>query len=156
MQKLMLNSLKPRNCLLAFIGLSLMACQQTSATATPAQKPTSASPQESNLDMNDKEKAVVTKLEWVKSANAKDDASKALAQTSAQSIELIAFSGRGKSFPGLTLEEYAEIESRVTYRFAEGSGDTLYGPTHKALRRDLRAYVSEYNKIIYGALTTPK
>lgn len=105
-----------------------------------------------NAEMSEKERDIVAKLAWLETADPVRDARLALADRSQGAIELIAFSGRGKSFPGLTMAEYDEIKNQVNYRMAEGSGDTLYGPTHKQLRKDLRNYASIYNRTIYGSL----
>lgn len=123
--------------------------------AKPAAKPLKTT-LEAQVFMSDKETEIVEKLLWVKTANPKEDARKALENTDTDKVELIAFSGRGKSFPGLTKAQFAEVQPLVSYRFAKGSGDTLYGATQKNLRKQLHTYVSAYNKIIYDALTTPK
>lgn len=139
-------------CFITLVTLSLAACQQVSNTAT-------AQPSETTKvtsEMNDKESEIVSKLLWVKTADAKADAQNALAAAGSGKVEIIGFSGRGISFPGLSKAKYTEIESLVTYRLAKGTGDTIYGPTQKALRKDLRAYVSTYNTIIYDALTDAK
>lgn len=138
--------------LLAFSAFCIAGCQQVSSTAT-------AQPNETKkvaAEMTPKEAEIVKKLEWVKTADASADARNALATAGSDKVEIIGFSGRGKSFPGLTKAQYAEIENLVSYRLAKGTGDTIYGPTQKALRRDLREYVSSYNTIIYEALTEIK
>lgn len=135
--------------LIAIFAVGLAACQQTSRATT-------AQPSETTkvtLEMNDKEAEIVEKLRWVETADANVDARTALSAAGSGKVEIIGFSGRGKSFPGLSKAQYAEIEDRVSYRLAKGTGDTIYGPTQKELRKKLRAYVSTYNAVIYGALT---
>ena len=148
----MSNLKNPKSVLLSFAALSLMACQQISSTAdTPPSEPTKVT-----AKMTDKEAEIVAKLEWVKTADAETDAREALASAGSGKVEIIGFTGRGVSYPGLSKTEYAEIEKLVTYRLAKGTGDTIYGPTQKALRRDLRDYTSTYNTIVYDALTKTK
>ena len=141
-----------KTCCLAIVALGLTACQQVSSTATAQPNQTT----EAVNKMDTKEAEIVAKLEWVKTANAEADARNALTMADSEKIEIIGFSGRGISFPGLTKSQYSEIENRVTYRLTKGTGDTIYGPTQKALRKELRAYVSTYNTIIYDALTDTK
>lgn len=138
-----------KTVLVTSIVFSLAACQQVSNSAvTQTSKPAKVT-----VEMSDREAQIVAKLQWVKTADADADARAALASAGAGKVEIIGFSGRGKSFPGLSQAQYAEIEDRITYRLAKGTGDTIYGPTQKALRKDLRAYVSTYNTVIYDALT---
>ncbi len=141
-----------KSYLLAFVTFSLAACQQVSSTV--AAQP--GEPTKVVTEMNDKEAEIVAKLRWVETANAETDARDALTSAGSGKVEIIGFSGRGKSFPGLSKDEYAEIEGLVSYSLAKGTGDTIYGPTQKALRMELREYVSSYNKIIYKALTEAK
>lgn len=148
----MLNLKYQKTALFVFAVLSLVACQQVSSAAdTPPSESTKVT-----TEMSDKEAEIVTKLQWVKTADAETDARKALASAGSWKVEIIGFTGRGVSYPGLSKAEYAEIENLVTYRLAKGTGDTLYGPTQKALRKELRDYVSTYNRIVYDALTETK
>ena len=141
---------------LAVSAVGLTGCQQMSNKAEAAPTGPTQTTENPIVNMSEKERAVVAKLDWVRTANAMQDAQKTLAKPSGEKPEIIAFSGRGKSYPGLTAEEYSEIEPFVTFRFAEGSGDVIQGPTHKQLRRDLRAYVKTYNKAVYESVTRNK
>lgn len=139
-------------CFIMFVTLGLTACQQVPSTAE-------AQPNETTKvtsEMNDKEAEIVAKLQWVKTADAEADAREALASAGSGKVEIIGFSGRGVSYPGLSKAQYAEIENFVTDRLAKGTGDTIYGQTQKALRRDLRDYARTYNTIVYDALTEAK
>ncbi len=141
---------------LLFITGILSGCQQTQTHNAASGTHHSVNTDVSS-HMSDREKQIVKQLEWVQSADASIDARaalKALGQNGKP--QLIAFSGRGKSFPGLSKAQYVSIKDKVTYRYAEGSGDIIFGPRHKALRQGLRDYVSEYNQTIYKAvLSTP-
>ncbi len=138
-------------CLIIMTGIST-GCQQVQASNNAHNQDRSS--QDIDLPMSNKERQIADKLQWVKSADPVADATAALeAKDSDGKLELIAFSGRGKSFPGLTKAQYESIEDHVTYRYAEGSGDIIYGATHKKLRQQLRDYVSQYNTIIYTEIS---
>lgn len=135
--------------LFALLG-NLMGCQQVSEKSTISGATNTAKAENIKVEMTPKEQEIVNKLQWVKTANAKAAAKTALSVNGKP--ELIAFSGRSMSFPGLTHAQYESIKDHVTYQFSEHGGDVIYGDTHKALRKQLRGYVSEYNKIIYSSL----
>lgn len=149
-------------------GVGLVACQPAAdsepagdmassvepiAASPTQQKPmdVSATPTEMT-DMSDMEKRAVARLIWVKDADAKADAKAALAGDTPPILH--AFSGRMRSHPGLSPEEFEQIEARVTSTFVPGMGDVLHGETHKAMRRDVRDYAKAYNRDIYMALTS--
>ena len=133
----------------AALVFTLMGCQQVSNEDVDTPTVTVENPKE---QMSKKEQEVVETMQWVESADAKVDAQNSLKNNTNGKPELIAFAGRSLSFPGLTSAQYEEIKGKVTPRYAEGSGDVLYGNTHKAMRKKLRAYASEYNAVIYSAL----
>lgn len=132
--------------LLAIIMLA--ACQQV----LPNNQLAAKNEIHETIEMSDKERDIVNKLNWVTTADAQKDAHKALNVTGTEKVEIIGFSGRGKSFPGLSSSQYQEIKDLVTYRLAEGTGDVIHGSTQLALRKELRQYVSQYNTIIYQAI----
>lgn len=127
--------------------IGLMGCQQVS---TEDANSSTAATNNTKVEMSPKEQEVVNQMLWVQSADAKADANKSLSADGKP--ELIAFSGRGISFPGLSSSQYEDIKDSVTYRNAMGSGDVLFGPTHKALRSQLSDYASVYNTTIHMAL----
>lgn len=132
---------------------TLMGCQQVSNENVDTPTVTVENPKETaNEPMSEKEQKVVEKMQWVESADAKADAQKSLKNSTGDKPELIAFAGRNLSFPGLTSAQYEEIKGKITPRYAEGSGDVLYGDTHKAMRKKLHAYASEYNAVVYSAV----
>lgn len=138
---------------LIFITGMLTACQQTQTHNSVSKASQSSSKPDGTIVMSEKERQIVEALKWIQLADATDDAKAALKiKKPTEKPVLIAFSGRGKTFPGLSKIQYETIKDRVTYRYAEGSGDIIFGPTHKKLRRELRDYVSEYNQIIYKAV----
>lgn len=128
----------------------LVACQ-TSETKpeSPSAKPTGFS------DMSAKERAAVDKLSWINNSNPTEAAQAVLARAQSdanQKPALLAFAGRGLTYPGLTSAEYEAIKSKVTYRIAEGSGDVIYGNTHREMRKKLNAYATTYNQAIVAGL----
>ena len=132
---------------------TLMGCQQVSNEDVDTPTITVENPKEpASEPMSQKEQEIVKTMQWVESADAKADARKSLKNNTGSKPELIAFAGRSLSFPGLTSAQYEEIKGKVTPRYAEGSGDVLHGDTHKAMRKKLHAYASEYNAVIYSAV----
>lgn len=101
------------------------------------------------------EAEAVEKLMWVKTANAEVDAKSALVHLQEGKVKLYTFSGRGKRYPGLKPEQAAQIESRIVAVNAPGLGDVLHGKTHKAMSREVRDYVKDYNMRVYTALMQP-
>lgn len=99
--------------------------------------------------MTEREREVIEKMLWVEVADPHADAKLTLEKAMP---ELIAFAGRGLSYPGLTEKEFALIKTRVTYKVIEGSGDTIYGKMHRNLRRQLKTYAEVYNRRVFSAL----
>ncbi|MBL4871572.1 MAG: hypothetical protein JKX72_11530 [Robiginitomaculum sp.] len=135
------------------LGLGIIGCQQVekdSETTTTSVANTSAN------DMTPEEQGAVDNMQWVIGANAQIDADKALKKSRGNTgvkPELIAFSGRGIRFPGLTPDQYELIKDQVTYKIAKGSGDVIYGNTHMAMLKKLNKYSTDYNTIIFSALS---
>ncbi len=142
------------------LGFALAACQAgedavetvnvPDAPVLSASNTVEIAPKE-EVAMSAEEKAAIAPLLWVKTADAKSDAAKALVDDTKPVVH--AFAGRMRSHPGLSPEEFAQIESRVTSTFVPGMGDVLHGASHKAVRREVRDYASDYNRRIYEALT---
>lgn len=123
---------------------SLAACQSTDEKETPA-------PSSGSSTMSEEEKAAVDQLAWLNTQNPAQDAQAMLA-INGKKPELIAFSGRGLSYPGLSASDYTSIEKKVSYRIAEGSGDVIYGNAHLEMRKKLRDYAEVYNQTILAGL----
>ena len=98
---------------------------------------------------SDQEADIIGQMSWVLSADPLADAQSSLASGAP---ELIAFSARFKSYPGLSPEEQAQISSKTSDKFPAGSADVLYGEAHSILRRALNDYAKIYNQAIYQAL----
>jgi len=128
-----------------FIGAVLSACNGSVKSNEPLVETSNV---ESNT-MSPREKEVVSTMAWVEQADPQADA--ALMLKSAKP-ELMAFAGRGLSYPGLTKDQVSNIESKVGYQVAKGSGDVIYGNSHRSLRRKLREYATVYNQIIFDAV----
>ncbi|MFK8021342.1 MAG: hypothetical protein AB8B86_16390 [Pseudomonadales bacterium] len=99
--------------------------------------------------MSPREKEVVATMLWVEDADPQADAALMLKN---DKPELMAFAGRGLSYPGLTKNQVASIKNKVGYQVAEGSSDTIYGNSHRSLRKKLREYATVYNQIIFDAV----
>ena len=135
--------------LIAAISLSgLTGCQSPKNHGqTP---PAPAAPVIEKAEMSEAEKTAVGQLQWIVGRNPEQDARDALA--SGSPVEIIAIAGRGLRYPGLSKQQFMQIENKVTAKVAEGSGDTIYGNTHRDLRRQLMAYATRYNQAIYAGL----
>ena len=133
---------------IAFIGLS--GCQKVSVDQKEAAS-AAASQAATAVTLSAEEKMAVGKLSWVKNADAAADAKAAL--SSGGTPKLIAFSGRTRSHPGLTAEQYESIKDKVESQFAPGVSDTIHGDTHKAMLRSVRDYAAEYNMAIFKGVT---
>lgn len=147
-------------CLLVVLTIAVSSCQQATThveetnhskktTNKVTNKATDKMVNKTNYVMSEEEIEVVNQMQWINSADAEADAKKALQNNVP---ELLAFSGRGISFPGLTHPQYESIKDKVNYRVAKGSGDVLYGETHRMLRVKLKSYAKTYNTIIFNTL----
>ena len=143
------TSYRMRCLVIALLLTGLTACRPASEPSTQASKTTPAV-----TKMTPQEQSAVASLQWLNNADAARDAANELSQASTQArkVNLIAFARRGISYPGLSKEQLARIGDKVGYKFAEGSGDVIYGPTHRAMRRKLRSYAIAYNQAIFVAL----
>lgn len=131
-------------------ALGPVACQQAAGNHNSTGSAQAAVSEKQETAMSADAQAAINALSWVTQADPAADAAKALATGNA---ELLAFSGRAKSFPGLTVAEYEGVKDIVGYRYFEGMGDVLYGDAHKALRRQARSYATQYNQVIYKAVS---
>lgn len=142
---------------------ALAACQNSSIDEAPApiaEAPTTettlaAAEKTTAIEtgqLSSAEAAAVEKLMWIKSANAEVDAKAALLAPKDGKVKLYTYSSRGDFYPGLNAEQVAQIKSRVMKEHAPGMGDVLHGQTHKALSREVRDYVKDYNMRVYTAL----
>jgi len=131
--------------------LGLSACQNTpvdqKSDMTMSQKPI---PDNAPYASSSAEQLAIDKLSWVKTADAQSDARAALALGTPP--KLIAMSGRLRTHPGLTPEQYESIKDKVVSDLAPGTSDTIRGDAHKAALMRVRDYAAEYNAIIYKAL----
>ncbi len=135
----------------------LVGCPPT--PEPPASRPTvntastSTDPVTASASMSTEEQAVVAKLQWVNTAEPQIDAKNELmhAQKENRKPLIIVFAGRGLSYPGLSKEQLQLIRRQVNDNIIEGSGDTIYGPTHRELRHKLRTYAITYNQVIADA-----
>ena len=127
-------------------GTSAMETTNATVTATPAPTPT---PQ----PMTAEEQEAVKQLQWLNGADAARDARNELAQAKAQErkTSVLVFVRRGLSYPGLSKVQLAKIRRNVNDKIVEGSGDMIFGPTHRAMRQKLRAYAIAYNQAIAAA-----
>lgn len=142
-------------CLLSLmLGItvsSLAACQSQAPKSKPA-SPSAVTTGSSG--MTSKERASVDKLEWLNTGDPEQDAQVMLmkAKNSNQKPVLLAFAGRGLSYPGLSKAEYEAIKSKVSYQVAEGSGDVTRGSADRAMRKKLKAYATIYNRTIVAGI----
>ena len=120
---------------------------ENTVTPTPAPTPTSK-------PMSDEERKAVTQLQWLNSADAARDAGNEIAQSKAENRKpvILAFVQRGLSYPGLNRVQMSKIRRKVNDKIVEGSGDMIFGPTHRQMRQKLRAYAIAYNQAILAAV----
>lgn len=137
------------NYLLALLIMTgLTSCQRDAKpenNSSAKAEPSAMTPQE--------EKAVAV-LQWLNNGNPEQDASNEFRQAGEQSRKpkLMAFAGRGLSYPGLSKDQLAATKDKVSYKIAEGSGDVIYGSAHREMRKKLRAYTVTYNQAILAAI----
>ena len=120
---------------------------RTANVATPAPTPTPK-------PMSAEERKAVTQLQWLNGANAASDAATEIAQAKAQNRKpvVLAFVQRGLSYPGLNRVQMSKIRRKVNDKIVEGSGDMIFGPTHRQMRQKLRDYAIAYNRAVLAAM----
>jgi hypothetical protein len=98
-------------------------------------------------DMTNTQSASQSDINWVYYADAKADANLAIAK---QDFQLLAFSNRSVSLPGVDLQEnpLEKLQSSCGYRFLSGAGDTLKDQNALKRRKALQAYAIEYNRLV--------
>lgn len=128
------------------------SANRPAATATPAPAPSTTPPPPPSTEAE--ERKAVAKLQWLNSANPQQRASSELAQAKAQGRKpaIMAFAGRGLSYPGLSPAQLAKIRRKVNDNITDGSGDTIFGPTHRNMRKKLRDYAIAYNRAIAAGI----
>ena len=119
---------------------------RTANVATPASTPTPKPIAE--------ERKALTQLQWLNGADAARDAANEIAQAKAQNRKpmVMAFVQRGLSYPGINRVQMSKIRRKVHDKIVEGSGDMIFGPSHRQMRQKLRDYAITYNQAILAAM----
>ncbi|MGB1010185.1 MAG: hypothetical protein ACPGVP_10705 [Thiolinea sp.] len=138
-----------RSILPILLIVGLTACRPSTEPVSNA-----SSTNTTTTDMKPEETAAIAGLQWLNDANPAENAANELTQANAQSRQpnLMAFAGRGISYPGLTKEQLALISDKVGHKIVEGSGDVIYGAAHREMRKKLRSYAIAYNQAIFTAV----
>lgn len=135
----------------AALIITLGACQQMAVEQEKTANSMAKDVTSASVEMTAQEQTAVDKLLWLETADASADASKAL--LAAGKPVLLAFSGRGKTHPGLTPAQYEQVKDVVSSEYVAGMGDVIFGDTHKAMRKRARAYTKAYNAVIFETVS---
>ncbi len=133
---------------LAIAGIGLSGCDNGpvdhKSDMKMSQKPI---PDNGPFASSSAEQLAIDKLSWVETADAQSEARAAL--SSGTPPKIMAMSGRLRTHPGLTPQQYERIKDKVVSELVPGTSDTIRGDAHKAALIRVRDYAAEYNAIIY-------
>lgn len=85
------------------------------------------------------------KLQWVKQANAQQDAMAAVAK---RDFRLMAMAQRGTIIPGVDADNSLRYELKCGIKLIKGVGDVIRGKEHLELMKKAHRYALKYNAII--------